>query len=142
MIISIIEQIASDMSMEFYFGREDFQNLIADEQTLPAIYLDQPITAKYNLSQSGYMSATYPVKIMFLYKSELDYTPTEHDTNCIQPAELKIREFINRLQSSTSVDSIANIDSYEFINLFDVNVSGKGLNIEIQINNDYSTCVV
>lgn len=141
MIISIIESIASDMGIEFYFGRDDFQNLIADEQTLPAIYLDQPITNDYNLNQSGYMSATYPIKLLFLYKSELDYTPTQHDTNCIQPAESKIREFINRIQLNDSVDSVSNLKAYEFINLFDCNVSGKGLDITIQINNTYSTCV-
>lgn len=140
MIISIIKSIASDMGIAFYFGRDDFQNLIADEQTLPAIYLDQPITNDYNLNQSGYMSATYPVKLLFLYKSELDYTPTQHDTNCIQPAEAKIREFINRAELVASIDSLTSIKSYEFINLFDCNVSGKGLDVTIQVNNSYSTC--
>ena len=50
MIISIVNEIVTDMSLPFYHGSAQFQNLIADEQTLPAIYLDQPITANYNLS--------------------------------------------------------------------------------------------
>lgn len=141
MIISIIEQIATDMGLPFYHGSSDFQNLIADEQILPALYLDQPITNNYNLSESGYVSATYPVKLMFLYKSELDWTPSQHDVNCMQPADIKIREFINRCQSNSSIDLISDISGYEFINLFDCNVSGKGLDITIQMNNNSSICL-
>lgn len=141
MIISIVEQIATDMGLPFYHGSTQFQNLIADEQTLPALYLDQPIINDYNLSSSGYISATYPIKLMFLYKSELDYTTTQHDTNCIQPAEAKIREFISRCQENTSIDLITNINGFEFINIFDCNTSGKGLNITIQLNNTDSVCI-
>jgi len=141
MIISIVNEIVTDMSLPFYHGTTQFQNLIADEQTLPAIYLDQPITANYNLSQSGYTSATYPINVLFLFKSELDWTPEQHDTNCIQLAELKIREFINRCELHSGIDLITNISSTEFINLFDCNVSGKTLSITIQLNNTYSTCI-
>jgi len=141
MIISIVNEIATDMSLPFYHGTAQFQNLIADEQTLPAIYLDQPITANYNLSQSGYTSATYPINVLFLFKSELDWTPEQHDTNCIQLAELKIREFINRCELHSGIDLITSISSTEFINLFDCNVSGKTLSITIQLNNTYSTCI-
>jgi len=141
MIISIVEQIATEMGLPFYHGNTQFQNLIADEQSLPAVYLDQPITNNYNLSESGYVSATYPIKLIFLYKSELDWTTTQHDTNCIQPAEIEIREFISRCQLNDSIDSIDSMTAYEFINIFDCNVSGKGLDITIQLNNTDSTCI-
>jgi len=140
MIISIIESIANDMSLGFYHGRTDFQNLIADEQGYPALYLDQPITTNYNLSQSGYTSATSPVSILFLYKSELDWTPQQHDINCIQPAEAKLREFINRCEANPAIDSVSAITATEFINLFDANTSGKTLNVTLQVNNQYSVC--
>jgi hypothetical protein len=140
MIISIVNEIVTDMSLPFYHGSAQFQNLIADEQTLPAIYLDQPITANYNLSQSGYTSATYPINVLFLFKSELDWTPEQHDTNCIQLAEAKIREFINRCEANPAFDLITNISSTEFINLFDCNVSGKTLSLTLQVNNQYSVC--
>jgi hypothetical protein len=140
MIISIVNEIVTDMSLPFYHGTTQFQNLIADEQTLPAIYLDQPITANYNLSQSGYTSATYPINVLFLFKSELDWTPEQHDTNCIQLAEAKIREFINRCEANPAFDLITNISSTEFINLFDCNVSGKTLSLTLQVNNQYSVC--
>ena len=140
MIISIVNEIVTDMSLPFYHGTTQFQNLIADEQTLPAIYLDQPITANYNLSQSGYTSATYPINVLFLFKSELDWTPEQHDTNCIQLAETKIREFINRCEANPAFDSVSNISSTEFINLFDCNVSGKTLSLTLQVNNQYSVC--
>ena len=140
MIISIVNEIVTDMGLPFYHGTTQFQNLIADEQTLPAIYLDQPITANYNLSQSGYTSATYPINVLFLFKSELDWTPEQHDTNCIQLAEAKIREFINRCEANPAFDLITNISSTEFINLFDCNVSGKTLSLTLQVNNQYSVC--
>jgi len=140
MIITIVQQIASAMGLEFYHGRSDFQNLVADEGIFPAIYLDQPIDTNYNLSQSGYTSASYPLSLLFLYKSELDLTPEQHDTNCIQPAETQIRSFLNRCQNHASIDLIDSITGTEVINLFDVNVSGKILNVTIQINNEFSVC--
>lgn len=141
MIIQIIEGIANDMGLSFYHGREDFQNLIADEESLPALYLDQPITTNYNLSESGYTVASYPIKMMLMYKSELDWTPIQHDTNCITPAEAKLREFINRSNNHTSIESITAISSIEFINLLDVNVSGVSLDITLTLRNNYSVCV-
>ena len=129
------------MGLPFYHGNAQFQNLIADEQTYPAIYLDQPITNTYKLGQSGYMAASYPIKLIFLFKSELDWTTTQHDVNCIQPAETKIRDFVNRLEANGSIDLIEGLSAYEFINLFDANVSGKGLEVTIQLNNEYVACV-
>ena len=141
MIIDVIEAIATSLGLSFQHGRVDFQNLIADEGTFPALYLDQPITTNYNLTDSGYTIASYPVKLLFLYKSEIDWTPTEHDTNCISPAELKIRDFINRCNSNASIDEISAMSSFEFINLLDCNLSGKSLDITIQLNNTYSICI-
>jgi hypothetical protein len=140
MIIQVIEAIATSLGLSFQHGKADFQNLIADEGTFPALYLDQPITTNYELSESNYTTASYPVKLLFLYKSEIDWTPEEHDTNCITPAESLIRAFVNTCNNSVSIDSISSLSSFEFINLLDCNLSGKSLDITIKLVNDYSVC--
>jgi hypothetical protein len=75
-----------------------------------------------------------------MYKSELDWTPEQHDTNCIQLAEEKIREFLVYCQDNDNIEEITNINGLEFINLFDTNVSGKILNLTIKLHNTYSVC--
>lgn len=140
MIITVIEDIASYLSLSFYHGRDDFQNLNADEESLPALYLDTPLRNSYAIAQSGYISDTFDVSLVFMYKSELDWTPEQHDTNCIQLAEEKIREFLVYCQDNDNIEEITNINGLEFINLFDTNVSGKILNLTIKLYNTYSVC--
>ncbi len=142
MIITVIKDIVENgLALGFYHGNEDWQNLQADEQSFPAVYLDQPITNDYELSPTGYIGAEYPIKLLFCYKSEMDYTTTQHEDNCITPADTKIREFISRCQAHESVSEVSEASAIEFTNLFDVNCSGKILSIKLGLNNTDSVCV-
>lgn len=141
MIISVVETIATACGLGFYHGAEDWQNLQADEDSFPAIYLDQPITNDYDVTSTGYIGSDYPIKLLFCYKSQLDWTTTEHEDNCISLADAKIREFISRCQAHSSVNSVSEASGLEFINLFDVNCSGKILSVKLELNNEDSVCV-
>lgn len=148
MIISIIDSIVTTMNADprnddfcFGHGQQYFSNILNDEKTFPCIFLDQPIENDYQLNQGGYIGETYTIKIFFMYKSELDWLPTDHDVNCIQPANQAIRDFISTCQASTLIDSISTASAIEYINLLDVNVSGKILTVTIVPTINKEVCV-
>ena len=119
------------MEDEFDFG--EFQGLI---------YLDQPITTEYQLTAGGYIGEFYPITLFFMLKSELEWLPTEHDTECIEPANNAIRQFISICQSRNDlIDEVSDPSALEFINLLDVNVSGKSLTIKLKPRINNSVCV-
>ena len=106
------------------------------------IYLDQPITTDYLLTAGGYIGEFYPITLFFMFKSELDYTPAEHDEFCIEPANDAIRQFISICQSRTDlIDEVQDATALEFINLLDVNVSGKTLSIKLKPRINKGVCV-
>ena len=147
MIISIISNLVSGMTsgtdtFTFGFGAEYFANLDLDEAIFPVVYLDQPIPIDFEAHQSGFIAEEYPITLFFMYKSELDYTPTQHDVNCIQPARLAVRQFISVCQASELIDSIdVNGQALEFFNLLDVNVSGISIPLNIKPSINASVCI-
>jgi len=147
MIISVLNTLVSGMTsgtdtFTFGFGPEWFANLDLDEADFPIVFLDQPVPIEFQAAQSGYIGETYPITLFFMYKAELDYTPTEHDSNCIEPARLAIRQFISVLQDSDLIDEVdVNGDALEFTNLLDVAVSGISIPLSIKLNINASVCI-
>jgi hypothetical protein len=148
MIISILNTIVTSLksgtdTFAFGYGPEYFANIELDEATFPVIYLDQPVPNDYLLTAGGYIGETYPINLIFMYKSEMDDTPAQLETKCINPANLAIRQFISACQSSTLIDEISNTTGLEFTHLpgLDVGVSGKTLTITIKPNINASVCI-
>ena len=159
MIISIVEQLVaqldvpaninaveSNITFGFNHGGSHWQNLLNDEYDFGdfdgVVFLDQPITTEYQLTAGGYIGEFYPVTLFFMMKSELEYTPQEHEANCIEPANDAVRQFISICQSRGDlVDEISDPTALEFTNLLDVNVSGKSLSIKIKPYINKSVCV-
>ena len=159
MIISIVEQLVaqldvpaninaveSNIKFGFNHGASHWQNLLNDEYDFGdfdgVVFLDQPITTEYQLTAGGYIGEFYPVTLFFMMKSELDWTPQEHEANCIDPTNNAVRQFISICQSRTDlVDEITTPTALEFVNLLDVNVSGKSLSIKIKPYINKSVCV-
>ena len=146
MIISIVENIvqsltANSLTYDFSHGSQSFNNLVNDEMTNPVVHLNPPEN-EYVLSQSGYIGEKYYLSLLFMFKSELDWLPSEHETNCVDPANNTIRQFISLCQASGLIDEFeVTQKSVEFINLLDVNVSGKFLFCAIKPNIEKSVCV-
>ena len=77
-----------------------------------------------------------------MLKSELEWLPSEHDSECIEPANNAIRQFISICQSRNDlIDEVLDPSALEFINLLDVNVSGKSLTIKLKPRINNSVCV-
>jgi hypothetical protein len=146
MIISVLNTIVNNLKsgtdeFTFGYGPEWFANLDLDEATFPIVYLDQPVDNDYLLAQGGYIGEEYPVTLFFMYKSQMDYTPAELDANCIDPANLAIRQFISRCQASDLIDEISDASGTEFTHLLDVDVSGKSLTVTIKPSINASVCL-
>lgn len=146
MIISIIETVVNSLtngSTTFAFGHgaEYFANLELDEANFPVIYLDTPVDNEYQLAQGGYIGEEYNLEIFFMFKSEMDYTPSQLDELCIEPANDAIRNFISACQASPDIDEVSGASAVEYTHLLDVDVSGKQLSITIKPNINKSVCV-
>ena len=142
MIVPIIEQLVNQLNVNgitfgFGHGAQYWANLCEDEFDFgdfkALVYLDQPITTEYQLTAGGFIGEFYPVTLFFMFKSELEWKPTEHQTECIQPAHLAIRQFISLCQNRNDlIDEVSDATALEFINLLDVNVSGKSLSLTLK----------
>lgn len=151
MIISIVENLVNQLNVNgitfgFGHGAQYWANLLEDEfdfgEFQGLIYLDQPITTEYQLTAGGYIGEFYPITLFFMLKSELEWLPTEHDTECIEPANNAIRQFISICQDRNDlIDEVLDASALEFINLLDVNVSGKTLTIKLKPRINASVCV-
>ena len=147
MILPIIKSLvlalnANNDSFEFSFGPEAWNNLLADESVFPKVHLDSPLITKYLPAQGGYIGEKYPIKLFFMYKSQLEWLPEEHEKEAVDKANTAIRQFITRCQDSPLIDEIEiGQDAVEFINLLDVNVSGKLLFITLKPNINLSVCI-
>ena len=151
MIFSIVETLVNQLNVNgitfgFGHGAQYWANLLEDEfdfgEFQGLIYLDQPITTEYQLTAGGYIGEFYPITLFFMLKSELEWLPTEHDTECIEPANNAIRQFISICQSRNDlIDEVSDPSALEFINLLDVNVSGKSLTIKLKPRINNSVCV-
>jgi len=142
MIVSIIESLVNQLNVngntfEFGLGANYWANLLEDEHDFNIdkgiVYLDQPITTDYQLTAGGFIGEFYPVTLFFMFKSELEWLPMEHEINCIEPANQAIRQFISICQSRNDlIDEVSDPSAVEFINLLDVNVSGKSLTLKLK----------
>lgn len=151
MIISIVEQLVAQLNVDgvtydFNHGALHWANLLNDEfefsDSKGIVFLDQPITTEYQLTAGGYIGEFYPITLFFILKSELEYTPQDHELNCIEPANNAIRQFISICQSRDDlIDEISTPTALEFTNLLDVNVSGKSLSIKIKPRINTGVCV-
>lgn len=150
MIISIIQSVVSQMKYndvslpDLVVGGKSFQNAISDNKNFSNgfITLVTPIASTGRNEKSGYKPRKFPLEMMFLFKSKLDWTPLQHDQNCIQPARVLVDQFIERLSQSEYVDELDQAFSeLEVINVFDVNASGIILKVTIKPFNVKSICL-
>lgn len=150
MIVSIVNKIVNQLDVNgvkfgFILGDEFQANIEADEfdfgDNQALVVLDQPITNDYQLTAGGYIGEFYPVFLYFMFKSEMDWTPLEHDV-AVEKANDAIRQFLSICQSRNDlIDEIADANGLEFHNLLDVNGSGKSLNVNIKPRINKSVCV-
>jgi hypothetical protein len=136
-----IKSIVNEMDSDIFFahGAASFQNE-QDPVDFPLVYLDDPIFSNDVFNLSGYLEETYPVKILFAGKTELDWTTDEH-YEVIEPMRVLSRVFLAKVwKDTTNVKAISNIRRFDAINLMDVNVSGIYLLMDLTLFNTNTNC--
>jgi hypothetical protein len=149
MIVQIVKDIAEALPVTespntfatFKHGEKEFQNYIADELEGVLIFLDEPITSNDSIKKGGYIEEEYPISMIFADKTELDWTPEQHQEVILEMRALAKR-FINRLVSSQLIRRVNPVVTrVDFKNLFNSNISGVILRITIVPFNDDSACL-
>lgn len=147
-IVTTIESIVGGLPLvaggstypTFLHGEKSYQNLIADEITNTMVFLDEPITSEDTLTQGGYIEEGYPLSMLFVKKTELDFTPAQHRVIIDEMRELSKR-FILRLQANTNIRFVLKCTRTDITNIFDVNLSGVILRVTVVPKNSDGACV-
>jgi hypothetical protein len=137
---NFIKSLVEQTSYDFGRGERDWQNFISDNQINPAVYLDDPISFNFVSSTTGAITRTYDLKLVIFHKSQLDWTPEQHD-EVVELAEIEARKLIILINNSDSVKDFISPNCLQFHNLFDSNVSGVFLTGKITFRENSSICV-
>lgn len=147
-IITLIESVVADLTPkpEFIYGFKSWYNLKADEKTFPIVILVEPIVSDDTFHQGGLVDSSYPLFMLFLDKTELDYTPEQHRVAVDAMRDLR-RQFILKLKIKKNANNedlfkeITNVRTTDTFNELDANASGVGLNFTATPLNSDSVCV-
>jgi hypothetical protein len=127
-------------SYTFLHSETQFQNLMADEQLLPCVYLDMPMKYTPKIAITGAFQETYICVALFLFKSELDDNDTQQEITFIK-AKTAQREFQIALEND--VDNVRELKvetCVQVLNLFDTNMSGVMMPFSLRIINTDGVC--
>ena len=129
-------------TFSFLDGSKEFINLAIDEISFPVVCFPDPKRSNGFRSQGGYIAHSYPIVLIFADKSELDWTPDQHQ-EVVAVMRKSCDEFVARLEGDTAnIRSVAkNLVVDEFINLFDVNMTGVMLTITVEAVNVNNICI-
>jgi len=136
----VLQMTANSDTFTLEYGKRGYINVLEDELLLPAVIYDTESVFNLNPIQSGFIGESGRPILSFMYKSELDWTPEQHYTNCILPAINAARQFISLCQASNLIDEISVGDGREFINLLDKNTSGIQFPFTIRLYVDKTVC--
>jgi hypothetical protein len=144
-----IKQLVSDKvalmssnneSYTFLHSETQFQNLMADEQLLPCVYLDMPMKYTPKIMSTGAFQRTYICVALFLFKSELDDNDIQQEEIFVK-AENAQREFQIALEND--VDNVRDLSVETCVqvqNLFDTNMSGVMMPFSLRMINSDGVC--
>lgn len=154
MIISVLTDIVGDMNIgtvqdslpfKFDYGLSGYYNLSTGNSLFERyVIYDTMSTIDLLARQSGHTDTKFNVILFFLFKSEQDWLPAQHDEFCIQPAIIAAKQFITRCQDANDViNSIKpKAGARQHINLLDVNASGIEVTFEIELRTKDPICLI
>lgn len=124
----------------FLHSETQFQNLMADEQLLPCVYLDMPMKYTPKIMSTGAFQRTYICVALFLFKSELDDNDIQQEETFVK-AENAQREFQIALENDVdNVRDLAVETCVQVQNLFDTNMSGVMMPFSLRMINTDGVC--
>ena len=147
MILPIFESAVSQMTANgdtftSLHADKDWQNLVSDESTLPAVYLDMPVRYRPEQMAGGGIKKRYLLVAMFLYKSELDHNPTQRNSrmNKCEAAQINFQNILYSMQG-TSIKEFSVGECYQLMNVFDLNADAVVMPFEIVPDEWNAICV-
>lgn len=132
---------ANNESYSFLHSEKDWQNLNADEEILPAVYLDMPIKYRTKTSVTGYKEKTYILMLLFLFKSELDDEPSQQEQTFLKAENAQQQFEIILDNDADNISTWTSGECMQVLNLFDCNMSGVLMPLEITLRNNDSVCL-
>ena len=132
---------ANNESYSFLHSEKDWQNLNGDEAILPAVYLDMPIKYRTKTSVTGYKEKTYVLMLLFLFKSELDDEPSQQEQTFLKAENAQQQFEIILDNDADNISSWTSGECMQVLNLFDCNMSGVLMPLEITLRNNDSVCL-
>lgn len=132
---------ANNESYSFLHSEKDWQNLNGDEAILPAVYLDMPIKYRTKTSVTGYKEKTYVLMLLFLFKSELDDEPNQQEQTFLKAENAQQQFEIILDNDADNISTWTSGECMQVLNLFDCNMSGVLMPLEITLRNNDSVCL-
>lgn len=126
-----IKGISATLAPEvtFGYGEREWQNLLADKDNFPVVYLDEPVFSEDKILAGGVIDVNYRISMVFLDQTALDWTPEQHD-EVISRMRTLARQFVIKLSESKDIyerrimKSVTGIRRTNIKNIFDLNASG------------------
>lgn len=113
--------VLNSTGLTMIYGDEGWNNLFADEQLGEAVYLLGP--SRFKITNMINLQENYRVQLLFLQKTQLDYTPLQQDTATLAP-RLKLRDFVAYCRDADTIAKFDLVECQEVWNVFDCNASG------------------
>lgn len=142
-MVELIQEITEGLTevKAFIHGTRSWQNLISEKSIfgLPAVYLDEPLISNDTIMKSGYVQESYPLKMFFLDKSELSWTPDQHQEVIVSMRTLR-RKFLAKMMSDERIREVNYVRTTDVMNILDHNLSGCLLEITVVPFNSDPNC--
>ena len=137
----VVLMTSNSESYTFGHSEKDWQNINADSQILPCVYLDMPVQYKTKTFASGYKEKTYICTALFLFRTDLGNKPSEQ-YDIFKKAELAQFEFELLIDADNlNVKEWTVGTCTQVQHLFDTDVSGVIMPFEITFRNTNSVCL-
>jgi hypothetical protein len=137
-IVNIIRDCVTplDGSPTFDSGQKWLQNIQADKISLPAVFLDRPITGRLPYLGTARKERYSPV-MLFANKSQPEFTQSQHDV-IVEAQRKQAIQFLTNLQAHPEVERIeTEPEILDVFNLFDVNLTGVTLRFQLILKFEY-----
>lgn len=125
----IVEDSSPSVAPTYIHGSKGWTNLAVDEITNTVVLLIEPVQSN-NILEGALMIETYPVLMVFLEKSELDWTP-DQQLVVIDRMRRLCNKFIYKATQSAELRYVRDIIISDEYNLKDAGLSGVGLQIKL-----------
>jgi hypothetical protein len=146
-IVSIIQSCVSAINVTptlptdpFFAHSEQYEFNLADDTSLPIVYLEHPVKGNDKILPQGNCETTYTINVFILDKSNLEDLITQRQV-IIDNMHIIKRQFILRLRQHADVKDINSVSHVEVYNVLDMNLDGLWLTISVTLLDNAPVCL-